>query len=126
MGANSASLCLESRLLIVVGLALWLLAGVSSVWEVLALQAPESPFHLGILAGPISQLRSFSFGLGTGLVFVAWLWPHVFGAGSGRLVLALLTFGALVQTGALLAAAAHGMLAVQVFDPRADARTLLY
>jgi hypothetical protein len=116
----------ESRLLLLVGLGLWLLSGAASVWEVLALQAPESPFRFGILTGPIAQLRSTSFGLGAVLLAVALLWPWLYRAGEGRAVLVLLALGALMHTLALWIAAARGLLAVQLLDPRADARILVY
>jgi hypothetical protein len=117
---------LESRLLVLVALSLWLLAGAASVWELLAMQSPDSPLRLGVLAGPIAQLRSHSFGLGALLALAAWLWPRLYPAGRARGVLAVLVGGALVHTGALWVAAARGLLAVQLFDPRADARVLLY
>jgi hypothetical protein len=126
MDGPSRTPSLESKLLVLTGLSLWLLTGAAGIWEVLAMQAPDSPFHLGILPGPIAQLRAYSFGLGTGLLLGAWLWPQLYAEGQGRILLGMLVFGSLVQVSALLSAASHGMLAVQVFDPRPDARFLLY
>jgi hypothetical protein len=115
----------ESRLLVRVALGLWLVAGAATVWEVLAMQWPDSPFHLGILAGPIGQLRGFSFGLGAALALAAWLWPHLYGPGMGRYALVLLVAGSVVHAGALVYAAMQGMIGVQILDPRADARWLV-
>src|SRR5688572_6507142 len=105
---SDRTLCLEARVLVRVALALWLLAAVATVWEVLAMQWPDSPFHLGVLAGPIGQLRGFSFALGGGLALAAWLWPSLYGAGKGRYALGLLLGGALIHSLALLYGAAHG------------------
>ncbi|MFT3925577.1 MAG: hypothetical protein QM778_23760 [Myxococcales bacterium] len=115
----------QARVLAVVGLALWLLAGGSEVWEVLAVQAPDSPFHLGLLAGPVAQLRAHSFGLGAVCIGMACCW-NLFGPACGWLWASVFLAGAALETTALLWAAGHGMLAVQVFDPRADARLVLY
>jgi hypothetical protein len=115
----------HARLLALAGLGFWLLSGAAEVWEVLASQSPDSPWHLGVLAGPVAQLRNHSFGFGTLLTALAWLWPAWFSPGEGRLALAACLTGAGLETGALLWAAARGMLAVQAFDPRPDARLML-
>lgn len=115
----------QARLLAVVGLGLWVLSGLCQVWEVLAVQSPDSPFHFGVLAGPVVQLRSHCFALGAVCVGLSCLWP-VLGLESGWLLLGAFLTGALFETAALTWAAANGMLAVQVFDPRPDARLMLY
>ena len=89
------------------------------------MQWPDSPFHVGILAGPIGQLRGFSFGLGAVLALAAWLWPQLYGIGAARYALVLLVAGSTIHTGALAYAAVHGMVGVQILDPRADARWLV-
>lgn len=119
-------LCPEARLLVRLGLVLWLGAGVATVWEVLALQWPDSPFHAGVLAGPIAQLRGFAFGLGGVSLVAAWLWPVLYGAGRGRYALGLLASGIVLHLGALGYAASQGLMAVQVIDPRPDARWVVY
>ena len=116
----------EARLLISVGLGLWLVALLSSVWEVLALQPPDSPLHLGLLSGPIAQLRTFAFALGTSAVLIGSLWPALYADGQGRWVAWLLVVGAVLHVIVLVFAAARGLLAVQLLDPRGDARALLY
>lgn len=117
---------LEARLLLRAGLALYLLALLACAWEVLALQPPDSPLHLGVLAGPIAQLGSLSFALGTGSLLIGLLWPSLYAAGEGRVVAASLLLGATLHVGALFYAASRGLLAVQLLDQRLDARLALY
>jgi len=119
----------EHRLLVVVGLSLWLLSAVACVWEVLVLQPPDSPLHVGVLASPVAQLRSYTFGLGTGCMVLALLWPLLYPPlfpNAGRWVAFTLSAGALLHALTLTYAAQRGLLAVQLFDPRADARYTLY
>src|SRR6195952_5602000 len=101
----------EARLLVGAGFALWLLAALAAVWEVLALQPPDSPLHLGVLSGPIAQLRTFAFALGTSAVLVGSLWPALYTQGQGRWVAWLLVVGAVLHVTMLLVAAARGLLA---------------
>jgi hypothetical protein len=126
MSTRAEALSGEARLLAFVGLSLWLFAGLAEIWEVLAFQAPDSPFHLGVLSGPVGQLRSHSFGLGCMALILAWLWPKLAAPGEARWILGCLLAGALLELLALSWAASRGMLAVQVFDPRPDARSMLY
>lgn len=126
MSADGARPPLAVRTLILLGLLLWLSSGLSCVWEVLALQMPDSPFHVGVLAGPIVQLRSFSFGLGTAALVLSWLWPQLYGPGHGLLILGLLVIGSLLHVAALGYAAGQGMVGVQLLDPRLDARSVVY
>lgn len=116
----------EPRLLLALGLAFWLLSALSSLWEGLSLQVPDSPFHVGVLAGPIAQFRQACFGFGTGAVFLWSVWARLFPRGTGKITLGLLVSGALLQVLALAYAAAQGMLAVQLLDPRGDARAVVY
>jgi hypothetical protein len=113
----------DARLLLRLGISLWFLAALAAGWEVTALQPPDSPVHLGILAGPIAQLRNFAFAYGCALTLlsVAPLW----GPGS-RYMAWSLALGAMLHVGALGYAASRGLLAVQIFDPRLDARIALY
>jgi hypothetical protein len=116
----------SSRLLVRVGLSLWLCAGFACVWEVLALQPPDSPLHLGVLAGPIAQLVTVSFALGTVHILVGRWWPALYALGEGQVVAGLLAIGAVIHVLALFYAASSGLMAVQLLDPRADARFALY
>jgi len=117
---------LQTRILVRVALALWLLAIFASVWETLALQAPDSPLHFGILAGPIAQLRDQSFALGVGLFVAALLWPFTHASAKGTFTLIALLAGAVISTAAVTYAANEGILGAQAFDPRVDARRVLY
>jgi hypothetical protein len=110
--------------LIRLALSLWLLAALAAIWEGMALQAPDSPFHAGVLAGPIGQLRGYTFALGTGLLGAAWLWPWLYPRGSGRLALASLIAGSVLSSSALAYAAAQGLIGAQLIDPRPDARSI--
>jgi hypothetical protein len=112
------------RALIRLALVLWSLAALAAVWEGMAMQAPDSPFHVGVLAGPIGQLRGYTFAVGTGMLGAAWLWPWLYPQGKGRFSLAALILGALLSTAALAYAALHGMIGAQLIDPRPDARAI--
>lgn len=116
----------EVRLLLRISFGLWLLAALACVWEVLALQPPDSPLHVGVLASPVAQLRGFSFGLGCVGAVMALCWERLYDVGRGRVVALSFALGALLHTAALSYAAARGLLAIQAFDPRADARYALY
>lgn len=114
------------RTLLLLGLGLSLYSALCCVWEVLALQMPDSPLHVGVLAGPIAQLRNFSFGFGVGSLVLASVWSLLFGANESRWLMALWLAGALLHVAALSYAAARGMVGVQLLDPRLDARLLVY
>jgi hypothetical protein len=109
----------EARLLTRLGLVLWLAAALATVWELLALQPPDSPLHLGVLAGPIAQLRNFAFAHGVAALVIARLQP-------ARWQAWLLALGAVLHVLALGYASARGLIAVQLLDPRLDARLALY
>jgi hypothetical protein len=116
----------EVRALLRLGLSLCVCALLASVWEVLTLQAPDSPFHVGVLSGPVSQLRGFSFGLGLGALALAWTWSLLYPAGEGALAARAYMLGALIHVAALGYAATQGMVGVQVLDARLDARLVVY
>lgn len=121
---TSPALSLDARVLVRSGLVLWLVAGFATVWEVLAMQGPDSPLRVGIVVGPITQLRGFAFALGAVCFVAAWLWPALYAPGKGRITLAALVAGSALHVAALLYAASQGMVAVQAFDPRPDAPLL--
>lgn len=115
-----------ARSLVRLALALLCLSAGAASWEFLALQIPDSPFHVGVLSGPIAQARNFSAGLGVGALALASVWPSLYGPGQGRLVLALALAGAGALVAALFYAAAQGMVGAQLLDPRLDARLVAY
>jgi len=114
------------RILVRVALLLLCLSAAAAAWEFLALQIPDSPFHVGVLSGPIAQARNFSAALGLTALALAPRWPGLYGPGEGRLVLALALVGTFVLIAALFYAAAQGMVGAQLLDPRLDARLLAY
>jgi hypothetical protein len=115
-----------ARLLVRLALCLCCLSAAAAGWEFLALQMPDSPFHLGVLSGPIAQLRNFSALLGIGALALAPVWAHLYAAGEGRPMLALLLLATFVLLAALAYAAAYGMVGAQLLDPRLDARVVSY
>jgi hypothetical protein len=114
------------RILVRLSLLLCCLSAGAACWEFLALQMPDSPFHLGVLSGPIAQLRNFSAALGIGALALAPVWPGLYAPGEGRLLLGLLVGASVVLMAALSYAAAQGMVGAQLLDPRFDARLLAY
>ena len=110
-------LSLPARVLRATGFGLWLLAAVAAAWELLALQPPASPLHLGVLAGPIAQLCGFAFALGTAALVTSLAWSSLHAEGEGLFAALLLSVGALVHVAALAYAASAGILAVQFLDP---------
>jgi hypothetical protein len=116
----------EARVLLTAGLGAWLLSALAALWEGLALQSPVSPLHVGVLAGPIGQLQRTAFAFGCAGLLLALAWRALFSLKTGRAVLALLVAGSAAQLVALAYAAAFGLVAVQLNDPRADARVCLW
>lgn len=114
------------RILVRVALGLLCLSAGAACWEFLALQMPDSPFHLGVLSGPVAQARNFSAALGLGALALAPVWPRLYREGEGRPALVLLLAGAGILTAALFYAATQGMVGAQLLDPRLDARLVAY
>jgi hypothetical protein len=126
VSGSAALSSVQVRALVRLGLVLCLVAALASVWEVLTLQAPDSPFHVGVLSGPVAQLRSFSFGFGVGALLLAWLWPPLYARDAGKLVALAFMLGAGLHVAALAYAASHGLAGAQLLDPRLDARLVVY
>jgi hypothetical protein len=114
------------RSLVRLALALLCLSAGAASWEFLALQIPDSPFHVGVLSGPIAQARNFSAVLGVGALALSSLWPRLYRAGEGRTALALGLVGTCALIAALFYAAGQGMVGAQLLDPRLDARLVAY
>ncbi|MCG8554749.1 MAG: hypothetical protein MJD61_05585 [Proteobacteria bacterium] len=114
-----------TRWLVRLALGLLVVAGLAGVAEWLALQAPGSPWCLGILPGPVASLRNTAAILSLALLGAAWLWPWA-NQGRGAKLLLLATYaGAVLTIGSMVYAAAHNMYAIQLLDPRADAGRLV-
>jgi hypothetical protein len=113
------------RLFVAAGVMFWVCSALAVFWEGLALQSPVSALHLGVLVGPVSQLRNGTFAFGTGCFGLAATWSRIFEPGKGLFPCSLLLGSAAFHTFALAFAAAQGLLAVQFADPRADAHALV-
>jgi hypothetical protein len=103
------------------GCSVLLAAALAGAWEILAAQAPGSPLYLGMLPGPIANLRESASELGVLLVLASLL--------LGERDVGGRWFGALAAGTALtllcgLYGAAMGMHGTQLFDLRADAAWL--
>lgn len=126
MPSTESSLPGESRLLLRLGLGFWWAAAVAAGWELLSLQPPDSPLHWGVLVGPITQLREVAFVHGTIAILLALVWPRLYAEGEARWLAWWLAIPSFLHVAVLCYAAGHGLLAVQLMDPRVDARMALY
>jgi hypothetical protein len=110
--------------LIRLGLGLVAVAIASSIWEVLASQAPSSPFYAGVLPGPVGQLRSTATTLGLLMFVAALLLPRTAPDLEPRTWLASVYVGVAITLGAMIYGATTGMLGVQITDPRPESVVL--
>lgn len=113
-----------AQALVRLGLVVLLGAAVAAVWEVLALQAPTSPYHFGVLPGPVGALRDSASITALCLFAAAWLWPWASQGRELRAWLVLVHVGVIVSLGALTYGATTGMYGVQIDDLRVDSRWL--
>jgi len=115
----------SARALVRLAIALLLVAVAAGVWEQLASQVPDSPFHVGILPGPVGQLRNAATTLALVLFAAAWLMPWAIGSGKEpRWLVALAYAGSVLTIVSLAYGATTGMYGVQIEDPRPDSRVL--
>lgn len=115
-----------AKLLVGLGSGVLVVGLGSGVWELLASQAPFTPLHTGTLAAPVSQLRETSFTLSLLLFAAAWLLPFYAPDEEPKVLAALALAGTVVTMVAMIWAASVGMMGLQAFDPRGDARALFY
>lgn len=99
-------------------------AAAGAVWHVLAMQAPGSELYLGMLPGPIENLRDASFTLGVLGFLAAQALPHAYPTRTPPGLVALLHLGALCVLAAGLYGAITGLHGEQFRDLRPDARSL--
>lgn len=97
-------------------------AAIAAGWERLAMQMPSSPYHVGVLAEPIGDLKRGAFALAIVLFVAAWLSPWT---GPSRWVAWLIHGGVVITVVGLVYGAATGMKGVQFEDPRPDSSALL-
>ena len=89
--------------------------------EVLAAQAPGSPFHAGVLPGPVAQLRAVAFDLALAVGLGALLLPRIYPEGEPRGLAVAVAVGSALLLLASGYCAAVGMYGAQLDDPRPDA-----
>src|SRR5688500_15464926 len=65
----------SARAFVRLGVVLLLIAAGAGIWEMLSLQAPASPWHVGVLSGPVGTLRNTATVIGLVLFAFAWLMP---------------------------------------------------
>ena len=115
----------SARALVRLAVVLLLVAVAAGVWELLASQVPDSRFHVGILPGPVGQLRNAATTLALILFAAAWLMPWAARAGKEPRWLVVLAYvGSIVTIVSLAYGATTGMYGVQIEDPRPDSRLL--
>jgi hypothetical protein len=92
----------------------------------MAAQSPTSPYHVGVLAGPVGQLRTGATVLALCTLAGAWLMPWI-AAGQGRdpwLLVGAYHLGVALMIGSFVYGATTGMHGVQIDDPRPDSQLL--
>ena len=110
----------SARAIVRLAIGLLIAAAAASVWEILARQAPSSGWHVGMLPGPVAELRDTSVTLALLCVAAAWLVPVIAPDHEPWLLVGALHAGALVTLAALAYGATTGMYGVQIDDPRSD------
>ena len=114
-----------SRGLIRLGLVALALTIVASVWQLLAMQLPESLLHAGVLPGPVDKLRSWS-ALAATLALALGLTRAGLGVDLERPKLLKYMYGSGALVGlTLIYGAATGMPGEQLIDPRVDAQVMI-
>jgi len=120
------SLTPGARALVRLAVLLLLAAAAAGVWEILASQAPSSDYHVGVLPGPVAQLRTTSTLFALVLLAGAWLMPWI---GRGRdpwVLIAAVHVGAIITIGAMTYGATTGMYGMQIDDVRPQSEMLFW
>lgn len=110
----------SARAIVRLAIALVIAAAAAAVWEILARQAPSSGWHMGVLPGPVAELRDTSVTLALLFLAVAWLLPAIAPAREPWVLVGALHAGAIITVAALTYGATTGMYGIQIDDPRAD------
>lgn len=113
-----------AKTLVRLALLCFAVAAFGFVWEILAAQAPTSPYHVGILPGPVEVFRNAAFALGLIHLILAMGWEWASEGGDLRWHVRALIAGTVLTLVALAYAATTGMKGVQIHDPRVDAAWL--
>ena len=114
-----------ARAFIDLAMALLVTTFLAGVWELLASQGPSSEFRIGVLPGPVAQLRAAAMTLALLCFAVAWLLPKIATDREPWLLVGFAYAGTIVTLGAMAYGATTGMYGVQIADPRADSQVLL-
>jgi hypothetical protein len=101
-----------------------MLAAATSVWQLLAAQAPGTPLYIATLEGPVAALRTLATSLGLVLLGAAWLMPWAFPEAEPKRWVVVLHVGTLLGLGGELYGAVRGMFGMQLMDLRPDALPL--
>ncbi len=109
-----------ARVLLRAAFTLLVIAAGTSLWATLARQAPGSPLYLGMLPGPIEALRDSALWIGLVFLGVAYWLPALAQGNAALILVGVACVGALLELGAGLYAAIHGLHAIQLKDPRPD------
>lgn len=110
----------SARALVRLAIVLLIAAAAASVWEILARQAPSSGWHVGVLPGPVAELRDTAVTLALLFFATAWLVPVIAPEREPWVLVGALHAGALITLVALTYGATTGMYGIQIDDPRAD------
>lgn len=113
-----------ARAFVRLGVVLLVVAAAAGVWEMLAMQVPSAEYRVGVLPGPIGQVREMSAVLGLACIGLAWLVPFISKEREPWALCIALHAGALITIGALIYGATTGMYGVQIWDPRPDSQAL--
>ena len=113
-----------ARAFVRLGVALLVVAACAGVWEMLAMQVPSAEYRVGVLPGPIGQLREMGALLGLACIGLAWLVPFIAKDREPWTLCVALHAGALITIAALIYGATTGMYGVQIWDPRPDSQAL--
>jgi len=114
----------SARAIVRLAIGLLLASAAAAVWEVLARQSPTSAWHVGLLPGPVAELRDTATTLALASFAAAWLIPWAAPVKEPWIWVGALHFGAILSVVALTYGATTGMYGVQIDDPRPDSEWL--
>lgn len=113
-----------ARAFVRLGVVVLLVAAAAGVWEMLAMQIPSSQYRVGVLPGPIGQLREMAVVIALVLFAGAWLMPWLAADREPWVLCVAVHVGAVVTLGAMAYGATTGMYGVQIYDPRLESQVL--
>jgi len=113
-----------ARAFVRLAVILLVVAAAAGVWEMLAMQVPSSQYRVGLLPGPIGQLREMATATALTCFAAAWLVPFIAPSKEPWALCTAVHVGAVVTLGAMTYGATTGMYGVQMWDPRFDSQVL--